>query len=411
MRIPTFSQFQRESGLVSKEFDRLSTLLQQAETGKKLLRSSDDPVLANQVKSKQSFVNTLQSYFENGVVAQSRASIVGTSMQNVVNITSNIQTLIKKAESGTLNNTDRIGIAKELEGHLTSLLNIANTRDSNGGYVFSGSNTTSPAYVQVNGTFQYQGSTTPTMVNIAPDVSTIFNESGQGIFGDIYQGNGVFTVTTGSGNSGAVSSTPGSVIDSSAYVPDDYTITFVTNSSGRVGYQIIGATSGQVVPTPPATTPANAPDYVPGHDITFNGMSINVNGNAQVGDTLQINPSTTENIFNSLQNVINLLKTPVTNLGNLNQNITQADASFMQISQHLTAYQSEAGTRAAAINNQIETNESILSNQAITLSNLENADIVQVYSALSQQSLILQATQAGYMKMQEVLTKILQMQF
>jgi len=410
MRIPTFGQYQQEASLISKEFDRLSSLLHQAETGKKILKSSDDPVLANQVKSKKTFIDTLQSYFENGVVAQSRSTTVNTSLQNAISISSQIQTLIKKAESGTLNDTDRAGIAKELEGHLANLVNIANTKDSNGGFIFSGSNSTSPAYVQVNDMFQYQGSMDSLMINIAPNVSAMFSDSGYNIFSNIYQGNGVFTVNAGSGNTGTASTTPGSV-NTSTYVPDTYTMTFVTNSAGKLAYQIVGATSGQVVPPPPATVPADALEYVAGSDVTFQGITFNVNGGPQVGDTFQVKPSTKENVFNSLQNMITLLKKPVGNSGSFNQAITQADASFTQILNHLTTYQSESGTQAAAINAQINTNTSILTNQTVTLSNLENADITAVYSALSQQSLVLQATQAGYLKMQEVLTQILQMQF
>ncbi len=79
--------------------------------------------------------------------------------------------------------------------------------------------------------------------------------------------------------------------DKSAYVADNYTLTFVTNGAGKLAYQIVGASSGQVIPAPPATIPTDAPEYVIGEDISFNGLSINIKGTPQVGDTFQIAPS------------------------------------------------------------------------------------------------------------------------
>ena len=411
MRIPTYAQYQQQAALMSVEYDKLTTLMNQADSGKKLLHSSDDPVLASQIKTQQTFMYQLQNYYDNGVVAASRASLINSSMANALNIGSQVQTLVKKAESGTLNDVNRAGLARELEGQLANLINIANTKDSNGGYIFSGSNTVSPAYTQVNGNFQYQGSTDTTSINIAPNVSTTYNESGFNVFGDIFQGNGIFTISAGGSNVGAASATPGSVVDQANYIPDTYTVTFVNNGSGELAYQVVGAASGQVIPTPPATTPANAPTYVAGSDITFNGITFNVSGLPVAGDTLTVQPSTRENIFNTIQNMINLLSTPITNQGTFNQQITQLDASFGQVLDHLTTYQSEAGTRAAAINTQVDANKTNLTTQTVALSNLENIDIPTVYSAVTQQSLILQTTQAGYLKMQDILTKILQMQF
>ncbi|MEO8400433.1 MAG: flagellar hook-associated protein FlgL [Gammaproteobacteria bacterium] len=410
MRIPTFGMYQRESGQISQMYDSLGKLIQQADSGKKLIHSSDDPVLAHQIKSKEDYVNTLQSYFDNGVLAGSHATLFTTSAQSAVNVTSQIQTLLKSAQSGTKNDSDRASIAEQLKGYLSNMASIANTQDGSGEFIYAGNNSDAPAYILVNGVYQYQGGSSQTQVNIAPEISTLYTDVGSEVFGNIYDGNGTFTVTAGSGNTGGASTTPGAVINSASYVADTYTITFGTNG-GSLVYQVVGATSGQVIPALPATFPAGAPTYTGSSDVNFNGISLHINGTPSVGDTFQIQPSTRQDVFGSLQNLITLLQTPNTNPAKLDQALIQADASFGQISNHLVTYMSQAGTASSAVKAQVDANRDIIHNQTITINDLANADIGQVYSALSQQSLALQATIGGYMKMQDTLNKLLQMQF
>ncbi len=410
MRIPTFGQFMHQAGYISKEFDKMGQLMQQAESGKRLLHSSDDPVLANQINSKRDYINTIQSYFDNGIIAQSRSTIVNASAQSATNVLSQITTLLKQAQDGTKSDADRLAISKQLQGCLTNLNNLVNAQDANGQYVFSGSNPTTPAYIKVNGSYQYQGAD-QSSINIAPGISTIYGESGDHVFGNIFDGNGTFAVSASSTNTGSASVSPGSVIDSSSYVADTYTISFGTNASGKMVYQVVGSSSGQVLPPPPATFPNQAPVYQPGTDITFNGINLNMSGQPNVGDTFQVQPSTKKNVLNEIQDAITLLQTPVSNKGQFSTAIDQMAATFNQITTHIASYQSEVGTRTSAINTQVTTNKTMMTNQTISLSGLENADLPTVYSAAYQQSLVLQATQESYLKMQDVLSKLLQLQF
>lgn len=408
-RMSTFGQFVSQATTVSQEYDKLTRLLQQAGSGKRLLHSFEDPVLADQISSKYDFVNTLQGYSDNGLIAQSRASIVNASAQGASNLVSQISVLLKEAQDGTRSDSDRTNIANQLKGYLTSLTSLANAQDANGQYVFSGSNPTVAAYALVTGNYQYQGSD-ESFINIAPGISTVYGEDGGKIFGNIYQGNGMFTVAAGSGNTGTAWAAPGSVANPSAYVADTYTVSFATYNNKLV-YRVVGATSGQVVPAPPDIFPSQAPEYKSGENISFNGIKIEITGQPSATDTFTIQPSTTKNIFNTLQDTVTLLKTKVTDRAQFDQSMSQTVASFEQIAKHIAEYQGNAGARTSAINSQVSSNKAVMTNQLATLSDLENANVAEVYSALSQQALALQATQAGYLKMQEVLSKLLQLPF
>lgn len=406
-RMPTFGQFVSESENISKQLERLSEVMQQSDTGKKLIHSSDDPVLAAQIKGKQNYISTLTAYGDNGALAQGRASMVNASAQSVTNVVSQISTMVKQAQTGTLSNNDRASLGKQMQGLLTHLTSVINTQDASGQYIFSGSNGTTQPFSLVNGSYQYHGAD-PSYINIAPGLSTIYGESGSDAFANICIGNGTFTVTAPNTNSGTAYTSPGTV-NTANYVPDTYTISFGTNTNGALVYKVMGTTSGQVIPALPATFPNQAPVFEADANINFNGVTLAISGQPNVADTFQISPSPRQNVLNTVQNVIDLLETPASNTGQFNQSINQLSESIIQVSTHVTAYLSEVGSRSATINTQLTDNKNILSQQSETLSNLEDADLPTLYSALSQQSLALQVTQASYMKMQDLFTRLLQL--
>ena len=409
MRIPTFHQFQQQSALISKQFDDMNKLMLQASTGHRIQASSEDPVLANQIKSHEDFISGIDNYYNNGVLAQNRSSLFSSSMHGSIDVLTEINTLVSKAQSGAVNDKDRISIAEQLEGTMTRLLAYANTADVDGNYIYSGFNSKTTPYVLNGGTYQYNGGYTRAYIDTSSNTNTVFYESGFKIFGDVFNGNGDFTISANSANAGDAASSPGSVIDRANYVSDTYTLTFVTNSAGQLAYQIVGATSGQVIPPPPATIPNDAPAYTTKGDITFNGINFQIDGTPQGGDVFTIAPSTQKNVFNTLKGVIDTLKQPITNQGLFNQTMSQLSASLEQISQHLTSNLSEVGARANAVENQVRTNKSIRDNYEITLSGLRDADVAQVYAALAQKSTALEATKASYLKLQETLMQLLQL--
>ena len=291
-------------------------------------------------------------------------------------------------------------------------MTAANTQDGSGNYIYSGYNTGSPAYIQQNGTYLYQGTTDTTSISIGPNVETLYNESGYNVFGNILTGNGNFTIAAAPTNTGSASTSAGNIVSTSTYVPDTYTISFVTNSSGQLAYQITGANSGQVIPTPPATTPADAPVYVPDSDMTFNGVNLHFTGDPSVGDSFQVAPSTQQNVFNSLQGLISTLQKPIVTGSDralFHQAATQASASLNQAATDFIGYLSTVGTREGTIDTQVTSNDKTITNQKAILGKLADADQAQVISSLTEELTALQATQQIYVKIQETMYESLKM--
>jgi flagellar hook-associated protein 3 FlgL len=412
MRVPTVTQFRDQIELLSQQYEDVSKLQAQADSGQKLQNSSDDPVLALQIKSVSDYITSLQSYSSNGILAQNRSKLFETSAQNVVDIMSKVNELTKAAQNDTLSDADRQDIAAQLQGCLNQLSAAANTQDGNGDYIYAGFNTNSPAYSQENGSYQYLGTADSIAINIGPNVSIPYSESGYSVFGNIPSGNGNFTIAAASTNTGTGNTSAGNIVSTSSYVPDTYTVSFVTNSAGQLAYQVTGAASGQVIPPPPATSPADAPAYMSNSDMTFNGVNIHFNGTPNIGDTFQVAPSQPQNVFNSLQGLINNLKVPIvtdTDRAQFHQAITESSESLSQAATHFIGYLSTVGTREVTIDTQVASNERTITNQKVVLGKLADADSAEVISSLTEALSSLQATQQIYLKIQQTLFELMKM--
>jgi len=132
-------------------------------------------------------------------------------------------------------------------------------------------------------------------------------------------GNGVFQVNLGSGNTGAVNTDAGQVIDPTLVTGHNYTITF----TGASTYSVSDTSQ-----SPPAVVVSNQA-YNSGQAMVFDGLSIVVNGKPQVGDSLQVTPSTQLNVFKVIDDAIASVRNDSGHIlsHKLSLALTQIDAS------------------------------------------------------------------------------------
>lgn len=411
MRVPTIIQFDNQLSSITKQSEEINKLQAQLSTGKKLNHSSDDPVLARNIRSTEDYLQRLSTYTNNTTLAQNRAKIVEDGIQGSLGVVDRIKVLIHAAQSDTVNNTDRANIVKELQGLMNSLSGFANTKDSQGNYVFSGTSTDTTPFSKVNGVYQYMGSHEVTTIDVSTTVNLLYTDSGQRVFGDIRKGNGYFTIEQGSTpNTGTAETSVGLINSQTNYVEDTYTLSFVTNSNGDLAYQVVGAASGQVIPAPPSTTPADAPIFQAGESISFNGISMTINGEPAVGDSFVIAPSENQNALESLNQLISVVGMDINNpvdRASYHQQLSQLSAGFDQVSAHLTDYLSDVGYRASTIDAQVSANDALIDNQKMVLNTLSDVDVTKAMPELSQHYLLLQLTTQSYTQLRDLFTEIL----
>lgn len=406
MRISTAQYAQGGINLILQKQAELAQTQEQVSTQKKVNRPSDDPVAATQILRFSQEISLTTRYQENGKAAEGRINLVESTMSSVTALVQKVRELYVSVGNASLNDADRAGIAVELEQRQTELLGLANTQDANGEYLFAGfQSQTQPFVKTVTGAVRYQGDQGQRELQLGASVKIPTTDSGYDIFMDIRAGNGRFVTSPAATNVGTGLISAGEVLDPLVYNHDDYQISFVTNGLGKLAYRVDGATGGQILPPLPLDPVLDAVEYIPGAEINFGGISTVISGTPQPGDSFTANPSARQDIFGSIQSVIDKLRQPVLNqtdraeLGNL---MIKGQSELDNSLDNILKTQAKTGARLNVIESQRLQNDSFLLVTKTSLSGVEDVDMVQIVSQLSQQSSALEAAQASYVRIQQL---------
>ncbi|ATY33036.1 flagellar hook-associated protein FlgL [Sphingomonas psychrotolerans] len=171
MRVATSQLYNRPASLMTRltaEADRTQI---QIATGKKLLAPSDDAgaYLRLQGISRQSADDG--AYAANIGMAQGLLAQTDTTLESVEAQITRALELATQAANGTLSDTNRAAIGKELESIRDTLFGLANTRDVRGQPLFGGA-TGDVAYVRnADGSITFAGTGEPSAIPIGESVS------------------------------------------------------------------------------------------------------------------------------------------------------------------------------------------------------------------------------------------------
>lgn len=182
MRISTQTLYESGGARISDLQSSVVQTQQQIATGRRILTPSDDPVAAARVLdvSQSQSVNT--QYGLNRQTAANALGLVDGTLSGVTDLLLNVKSTVVSAGNGTLNDTQRADIAIQLKSDLTSLLGLANTRDAQGNYLFSGYQTSTPAFVQTATGAQYQGDQGQQLLQVDSTRQMAVNTPGQTAF-------------------------------------------------------------------------------------------------------------------------------------------------------------------------------------------------------------------------------------
>jgi flagellar hook-associated protein 3 FlgL len=403
MRISTHQMFNQGLTNILKQQEVLARTQQQLATGKRILTPSDDPIASSRIELMNQRISMSERMLINKETAETTLAIEEGLLSNSVSTVHKLRDLQVQAGNGALSQSQRQSIAKESQVLLEQLVGIANFQDNNGHYMFSGGQTLTQAISQNSGgNYVYNGDETTRKLSVANGLSVQLNDSAKEIFMRIANGNGRFSVSdNGAANMGSGVISTGSVIDESAYVSDDYTISFALNSSSELVVMVSGASSGNLIP--PSGLVDDAPLYIENQSINFNGIDITVKGQPNAGDDFLVQPATSESLFSTVSRMIANLNSSTQSSADKariesenNQVLSQLDNAI----DNIVNVQAEIGARlnVAEIAGEINNDFILTSKQAV--SELEDLNIAEAAVNLNYQTIILQAAQQSYTRIQ-----------
>ncbi|RKR06090.1 flagellar hook-associated protein 3 FlgL [Kushneria sinocarnis] len=182
MRISTSMMFELSRNAMQDRQSDLSEIGLQLSTGKRIATPSSDPRAAGQVLLTQQ-ANAQNSQFENSrITAQQQLATQDSVLDSVTNLITRAKSLIVQAGNGTMSDVDRQSNATELEGLYQEALGLANSQDGNGNYVFAGSQTDQPAFVEEAGGVTYNGDDVVQSMRVDASRNMKINRIGSEVF-------------------------------------------------------------------------------------------------------------------------------------------------------------------------------------------------------------------------------------
>lgn len=303
MRISSIQAFNNGVSGLGRNYSNLIRTQEQISSGNRILTPADDPVASVRLLQLEQQQAVLGQYKENLTAAKNSLTQEETTITSVVNVLQRIRELAVQAGSGALSADDRKSIAKELAEREDELLNLMNSRNARGEYLFSGFlGKTEPFLRNPDGTYSYQGDEGQRSLQVAGSSSVAINDNGKRLFEDVSNANRILNAlgvnnpalptpplpaTTIPGLPTAdqrVFISPGLVQDNQAFNSDfrsgePYSLAFVSGKEFRI-YDSAGADVTSEIPGGGKIDPLVSG----GNTINFRGMRFQLDVVLQPGD-------------------------------------------------------------------------------------------------------------------------------
>lgn len=391
MRISTNGAYLRGLTAMQRLQFALDHTQQQISSGRRILKPSDDPVAAGQAIAMRESLARLEQFDRNAGILSNRLAHEETALVSVNNVLQRVRELALEANNPTQSNETRALIAVEVRQLLDQLVNVANEKDGNGHYLFSGNMEETQPIAKSGSAYSYQGDQGQRFIQIAEGRQIADGDTGDAIFFRIANGNGQFSSAAAAVNTGTGILGAGSVIDATQYDGDDYTVNF----TGPGTYEVLDSSAAVVA----------SGSFQPGDSIAFRGIELSIDGQPATGDEFFVSPSQSQDIFTT----IDLLATSIEN--NVVDDVDRAamtngiNAGLLNIDQalgNLLQIRTQVGTRLAAVESQVDTNGGLALGFQETLADLEDLDYAEALSRLSQQITTLEAAQQSFINTQSL---------
>lgn len=393
MRVST-SQFYHQNSLqlTNKQSD-VNEQVEYLTTGKRILTAKDDAVNYSTLIGYKDELRGIEKYQRNITQAQNRNSLQDVVISNAEGFMNQMKQFLIQANNGTLSVTDRQSLAELAKDSVSQLLDIANTQDETGGYIFAGYQVDKkPFELQPDNSVLYKGDNGVREIQIAKNINVELNQSGDDVFQKVtnYQGDFSASYTT---NTSGISLDKALITDRGAYdavgSPPDYTFSF----SSATDLTVTDSNNVTVFTTS---------SYVPGQTVAFNGIEVQVSGNPLPGDEFDLTPQAEISIFDTLKAALGWMNSPtidgVQHAVDYKEILSQLDNSM----NHLTSRRADAGVRLQLIESQDNSHADREINMAKAQSNLEDLDMAKAISNFEQSKVALQAAQQSFIQIKNL---------
>ena len=400
LRVSTQMIAERALSAMLDQQAKVSSTQLQLSSGRRVQSPADDPASAARILDLSGAIERNQQYQNNGDRARARLEREESVLVGVGNLLQRANELTIQGNNDVLSQADTASVAAEMRQLLDELVSLANTRDSNGEYLFSGYQSNTRPFDHVpGGGFTYAGDLGQRMLQISPDRQVADGNHGYEVFMDVATipvasvtgaaatsfltpiATGDITIDGGNGNG---------PIALGAIPPAADAAERATQLLDAIN-QVYGQTGVSVEKTTATTLTLSA--------VEGNGITLGLSGSATTATTgLTANTypavSSTRNIFETLEEVVTQLEQ--------NGRVDRYIGDIHLALENILEIRSGVGGRLNAIEEQHEVNADIELVLKTHLSEERDLDYAEAITRFERQMLALQAAQQSYVKIQSL---------
>jgi flagellar hook-associated protein 3 FlgL len=392
MRVSTLQTFQAGLARIQQQQARVAEAQRQVATGRRIETAADDPSAARRILDLEGAIGLAVQFRRNADAADARLGAADATLARVGEVLLRAREIAISGHTPVLGDADRGTLATELEHRLEELVGLANGRDGNGEYLFSGYATaTRPFSADASGEVIYAGDQGTRSLPVGPSARVPVSEPGSSVFERVPDGNGRFAVHDAPGNLGTAVAGGGAVVDPGEWVPGSYTIVFTAPTAFEVrdGADEVIAAGG----------------YAEGGAIAFAGIRVDLSGRPQAGDAFVVAPSTSKTMFATLRDLVDALRAPVSgpaDQARLHNAMARGLAELEQADARVNEVRARVGARLGTVDHERALGADLEVLFRERLSDLENIDLVEAVLRLNADLGTLEAAQRSFARVQQL---------
>lgn len=392
IRVSSSAMFDRGPRQIGQQQSSIVKIQDQISSGRRITKPSDDPSGAARVLDLKYSNQAVEQILSNQKTARTRLDQTESVIASATDILQNISENTVRIQNGTYSQKDMKSFAADIRGSVQELLGLANSRDAEGNFIFSGFAAKTQPFTQAGSNIVYNGDSGEVMAQIGLQRKMRVSDSGEDLFMSVKDGNGVFSVAASDSNSGSAKIQNTSVQDKSALQKANYDVEFALDALGNTTFTVTNTDT---------MTAVSSGNYKSGDSIEFNGIQITVSGDPGDGDKFTVSPSKDVSIFDMLTEFANTLDNAAENSSTLAIKQTNVFAHAQNIERaldHMIDSRVDVGARLS----EVDTFEGIMGVGSelvqTEISSYEDLDYAKAISELTKKQTIFQAAQMSYMK-------------
>jgi flagellar hook-associated protein 3 FlgL len=383
----------------------ISQLNRQIATGETLLDPAGDPAGAGEAIGLASGINRLSYDAGNAqAAAQQIQNGLGVLQQVTTVIDQLRQVAVQGANGGALGTTAQ-GLVSTAQSALQELVQLANSQDPQGNYIFAGTTTNVPPFTTLpTGQVVFSGDSGSNLLEVAPSITVPITVSGGSIFSNIPAGTNGAGVTAAASNTGTAYAsvqgvTSATLLSSERLAGTQFQIAFSSGAGGGLDYTVTGGVGspGSAGFLATSATVASG-SFTPGTGLQFGGLNIGIIGTPAAGDQFDIQPAATSSLFQTVQGLISALGSGSSSPQQIENALSNLDGAQTNI---LSA-QATLGSSLAEIQGIQTADASASTSEQTQLATLQSANLPQVLANYSESVTALQAAELAFSKIQNL---------